>query len=197
MQPLQYGKFSKQNADGVSSAFTLCSKLFLLYNDANARLICVLITVCLCSRQAGHIELAERLVECQYELTDRLAFYLCGRRPGKTLPLFVSTSHILVLCTTTQWSRVIVFTHFLCFTLLRSQEWPLYHPSNGRQVWTMTLFVTLFVISVRCLYAWCDLTAWNNFISILGLCSYLPFDTPMMVSVQCVYLRDYVYLGAV
>uniref|UniRef100_A0AAY4EVF9 Arf-GAP domain-containing protein n=1 Tax=Denticeps clupeoides TaxID=299321 RepID=A0AAY4EVF9_9TELE len=33
------------------------------------------------ARQAGQIELAERLVECQYELTDRLAFYLCGRRP--------------------------------------------------------------------------------------------------------------------
>uniref|UniRef100_A0A8C5HAV8 Arf-GAP domain-containing protein n=1 Tax=Gouania willdenowi TaxID=441366 RepID=A0A8C5HAV8_GOUWI len=33
------------------------------------------------ARQAGHMELAERLVECQYELTDRLAFYLCGRRP--------------------------------------------------------------------------------------------------------------------
>ncbi|XP_031716599.1 ARF GTPase-activating protein GIT1 isoform X2 [Anarrhichthys ocellatus] len=33
------------------------------------------------ARQAGHIELADRLVECQYELTDRLAFYLCGRRP--------------------------------------------------------------------------------------------------------------------
>lgn len=38
--------------------------------------------VCLC-REAGHHELAERLVEIQYELTDRLAFYLCGRRPGK------------------------------------------------------------------------------------------------------------------
>uniref|UniRef100_A0A8C6LN39 G protein-coupled receptor kinase interacting ArfGAP 2b n=1 Tax=Nothobranchius furzeri TaxID=105023 RepID=A0A8C6LN39_NOTFU len=33
------------------------------------------------ARQAGHHELAERLVEIQYELTDRLAFYLCGRRP--------------------------------------------------------------------------------------------------------------------
>ncbi|XP_037548115.1 ARF GTPase-activating protein GIT2b isoform X4 [Nematolebias whitei] len=33
------------------------------------------------ARQAGHFELAERLVEIQYELTDRLAFYLCGRRP--------------------------------------------------------------------------------------------------------------------
>ncbi|EHH57841.1 hypothetical protein EGM_07570 [Macaca fascicularis] len=35
------------------------------------------------ARQAGHHELAERLVECQYELTDRLAFYLCGRKPGE------------------------------------------------------------------------------------------------------------------
>uniref|UniRef100_A0A7N6BKT0 Arf-GAP domain-containing protein n=1 Tax=Anabas testudineus TaxID=64144 RepID=A0A7N6BKT0_ANATE len=34
------------------------------------------------ARQAGHQELAERLVEIQYELTDRLTFYLCGRRPG-------------------------------------------------------------------------------------------------------------------
>lgn len=39
--------------------------------------------LCLLHRQAGQVELAERLVECQYELTDRLAFYLCGRRPGK------------------------------------------------------------------------------------------------------------------
>uniref|UniRef100_W5KA43 GIT ArfGAP 2 n=1 Tax=Astyanax mexicanus TaxID=7994 RepID=W5KA43_ASTMX len=33
------------------------------------------------ARQAGHPDLADRLVEIQYELTDRLAFYLCGRRP--------------------------------------------------------------------------------------------------------------------
>ncbi|KAG7245794.1 hypothetical protein CRUP_004155, partial [Coryphaenoides rupestris] len=32
-------------------------------------------------RQAGHQEVADRLVEIQYELTDRLTFYLCGRRP--------------------------------------------------------------------------------------------------------------------
>uniref|UniRef100_A0A670ZLF8 GIT ArfGAP 1 n=1 Tax=Pseudonaja textilis TaxID=8673 RepID=A0A670ZLF8_PSETE len=32
------------------------------------------------ARQASQHELAERLVECQYELTDRLAFYLCGRK---------------------------------------------------------------------------------------------------------------------
>ncbi|KAM8814577.1 ARF GTPase-activating protein GIT2 isoform 6-T6 [Rhynchonycteris naso] len=33
------------------------------------------------ARQGGHHELAERLVEIQYELTDRLSFYLCGRKP--------------------------------------------------------------------------------------------------------------------
>ncbi|XP_064209582.1 ARF GTPase-activating protein GIT2a isoform X2 [Anguilla rostrata] len=33
------------------------------------------------ARQAGHPDLADRLVEIQYELTDRLAFYLCGRKP--------------------------------------------------------------------------------------------------------------------
>uniref|UniRef100_A0A6Q2XF89 Arf-GAP domain-containing protein n=1 Tax=Esox lucius TaxID=8010 RepID=A0A6Q2XF89_ESOLU len=36
------------------------------------------------ARQAGHHDLAERLVEIQYELTDRLAFYLCGRKPDQT-----------------------------------------------------------------------------------------------------------------
>ncbi|XP_014027602.1 ARF GTPase-activating protein GIT2 isoform X1 [Salmo salar] len=33
------------------------------------------------ARQAGYLDLADRLVEIQYELTDRLAFYLCGRKP--------------------------------------------------------------------------------------------------------------------
>ncbi|KAM4746410.1 ARF GTPase-activating protein GIT2a isoform 4-T4 [Anableps anableps] len=33
------------------------------------------------AREAGHYDLADRLVEIQYELTDRLAFYLCGRKP--------------------------------------------------------------------------------------------------------------------
>uniref|UniRef100_A0A452RMB1 GIT ArfGAP 2 n=1 Tax=Ursus americanus TaxID=9643 RepID=A0A452RMB1_URSAM len=37
------------------------------------------------ARQGGHHELAERLVEIQYELTDRLAFYLCGRKPGDSV----------------------------------------------------------------------------------------------------------------
>ncbi|XP_041855045.1 ARF GTPase-activating protein GIT2a isoform X2 [Melanotaenia boesemani] len=33
------------------------------------------------ARESGHHDLADRLVEIQYELTDRLAFYLCGRKP--------------------------------------------------------------------------------------------------------------------
>ncbi|XP_076876718.1 ARF GTPase-activating protein GIT2b isoform X2 [Brachyhypopomus gauderio] len=33
------------------------------------------------ARQSGHQDLADRLVEIQFELSDRLAFYLCGRRP--------------------------------------------------------------------------------------------------------------------
>ncbi|XP_013869831.1 ARF GTPase-activating protein GIT2a isoform X5 [Austrofundulus limnaeus] len=33
------------------------------------------------AREAGHHDLADRLVEIQYELTDRLAFYLYGRKP--------------------------------------------------------------------------------------------------------------------
>uniref|UniRef100_A0AAQ4QVR1 GIT ArfGAP 2 n=1 Tax=Gasterosteus aculeatus aculeatus TaxID=481459 RepID=A0AAQ4QVR1_GASAC len=39
------------------------------------------------AREAGHQDLADRLVEIQYELTDRLAFYLCGRKPGIGLDL--------------------------------------------------------------------------------------------------------------
>lgn len=31
------------------------------------------------------MDMADRLVECQYELTDGLAFYLCNRRPGNIL----------------------------------------------------------------------------------------------------------------
>uniref|UniRef100_A0A9J7ZJ81 GIT ArfGAP 1 n=1 Tax=Cyprinus carpio carpio TaxID=630221 RepID=A0A9J7ZJ81_CYPCA len=49
------------------------------------------------ARQAGHVELAERLVECQYELTDRLAFYLCGRRPGELRHPFILVSVSLSL----------------------------------------------------------------------------------------------------
>ncbi|XP_043966843.1 ARF GTPase-activating protein GIT2a isoform X8 [Gambusia affinis] len=33
------------------------------------------------AKEVGHYDLADRLVEIQYELTDRLAFYLCGRKP--------------------------------------------------------------------------------------------------------------------
>uniref|UniRef100_A0A8C4Q948 GIT ArfGAP 1 n=1 Tax=Eptatretus burgeri TaxID=7764 RepID=A0A8C4Q948_EPTBU len=32
-------------------------------------------------QKAGHTDLADRLLECQYELTDRLLSYVCGRKP--------------------------------------------------------------------------------------------------------------------
>lgn len=32
-------------------------------------------------REAGYHDIATRLIEFQYEVTDRLAFYLCGRKP--------------------------------------------------------------------------------------------------------------------
>uniref|UniRef100_A0A8C4UCQ6 GIT ArfGAP 2 n=1 Tax=Falco tinnunculus TaxID=100819 RepID=A0A8C4UCQ6_FALTI len=44
------------------------------------------------ARQGGHHELAERLVEIQYELTDRLAFYLCGRKPDVMITFFFHSS---------------------------------------------------------------------------------------------------------
>uniref|UniRef100_A0AAX7VF71 Arf-GAP domain-containing protein n=1 Tax=Astatotilapia calliptera TaxID=8154 RepID=A0AAX7VF71_ASTCA len=55
-----------------------------------------------CAREAGHNDLADRLVEIQYELTDRLAFYLCGRKPDHK-----SGQHFIVpqmQCSQTQFS---------------------------------------------------------------------------------------------
>uniref|UniRef100_A0A670JM77 GIT ArfGAP 2 n=1 Tax=Podarcis muralis TaxID=64176 RepID=A0A670JM77_PODMU len=46
------------------------------------------------AKQGGHHELAERLAEIQYELTDRLAFYLCGRKPGKGLTSSLDLSEL-------------------------------------------------------------------------------------------------------
>ncbi|XP_052801064.1 ARF GTPase-activating protein GIT2-like isoform X2 [Mya arenaria] len=33
------------------------------------------------AKAEGHEDIANRLVECQYELTDRLTYYLCGKKP--------------------------------------------------------------------------------------------------------------------
>ena len=59
-------------------------------------------------RIAGYHELADRLIDCQYELTDRLAFYLCGRKPGKadvsTMDTFGVTFCLwLYYCRSQQW----------------------------------------------------------------------------------------------
>jgi G protein-coupled receptor kinase interacting protein 2 len=29
----------------------------------------------------GHLDLAERLVECMYEVTDKLTYFLCNQKP--------------------------------------------------------------------------------------------------------------------
>ncbi|KAK0095721.1 hypothetical protein PV326_007594 [Microctonus aethiopoides] len=34
------------------------------------------------AKAAGNLELAQRLVECMYQLTDRLSFYICSRKPN-------------------------------------------------------------------------------------------------------------------
>ena len=34
-----------------------------------------------CARIAGHHQLADRLIECQYELTDKLSLFVSGRKP--------------------------------------------------------------------------------------------------------------------
>jgi len=31
--------------------------------------------------RSQHVDIAHRLVECQFELTDTLAYYLCSRKP--------------------------------------------------------------------------------------------------------------------
>ncbi|XP_071503541.1 ARF GTPase-activating protein GIT2-like [Diadema antillarum] len=43
------------------------------------------------AKEEGHLELAERLIQCQYELTDRLTFFVCGKRPDHT-----SNVHFLI-----------------------------------------------------------------------------------------------------
>lgn len=37
------------------------------------------------SRIAGHHQLADRLIECQYELSDKLSVFLCGRKPNHSI----------------------------------------------------------------------------------------------------------------
>lgn len=33
-------------------------------------------------RMAGHIDLSERIIECMYEVTDRLTYHICSRKPS-------------------------------------------------------------------------------------------------------------------
>jgi hypothetical protein len=33
-------------------------------------------------RMAGHIDLSERIIECTYEVSDRLTYHICSRKPS-------------------------------------------------------------------------------------------------------------------
>ncbi|XP_034950265.1 ARF GTPase-activating protein GIT1 [Chelonus insularis] len=43
------------------------------------------------ARITGHLELAERLIECMYEVTDRLTYFLCSRKPDHR-----TTEHLII-----------------------------------------------------------------------------------------------------
>jgi len=55
------------------------------------------------SREAGHRDLAQRLFEMQYELTDRLGFYLCGRKPG----LYTCVAIVTYMTATRQLCKIL------------------------------------------------------------------------------------------
>ena len=70
------------------SIMSLCSPTVHVYYSMYGALVAIDKSVLLMfvHRLDGHIDLSERLIECQYELTDGLAYYLCSRRPGQLLP---------------------------------------------------------------------------------------------------------------
>lgn len=44
-----------------------------------------MIVIFLLFRMAGHMDLSDRLIECMYELTDRLTSFICSRKPNHRL----------------------------------------------------------------------------------------------------------------
>ena len=77
---------------------------------------------CFC-REAGFTNIAQRLIEVQYELTDRLTYYLCGRRPGYCLFLFLFRLAWLMLSYT--------FTIFVYLVLIDSYSFHCPDHQNG------------------------------------------------------------------
>lgn len=135
----------------------------------------------LCSRQAGHVELAERLVECQYELTDRLAFYLCGRRPGNpprrgrarraspvtSVTFAVAFTPLFSLLSSPFPSPSPQITRMAIISFLKWRTGMHRDPSSFLFFWNEVL------VSPLCLHACCGLIACSVFVSILALCSSL------------------------
>ena len=73
------------------------------------------------SRLEGHEEIADRLVECQYELTDRLAYYLCGKKPGIAGKLPSSSDPYI------SFRPPESYTHSHAYILTNSACWVIFH----------------------------------------------------------------------
>jgi G protein-coupled receptor kinase interactor 2 len=49
------------------------------------------------ARQNQFAQLADRLVEASYEVTDRIIYFLCGRKPDHTVSSFIYFLHQLIM----------------------------------------------------------------------------------------------------
>jgi G protein-coupled receptor kinase interacting protein 2 len=58
-----------------------------------------------CARIAGHHQLADRLIEMQYELADKLSFFLCGRKPMHSMG-----EHYLIPNVAGRWATIRVLS---------------------------------------------------------------------------------------
>ena len=56
-------------------------------------------------RIAGHHQLADRLIEMQYELADKLSFFLCGRKPMHSMG-----EHYLIPNVAGRWATIRVLS---------------------------------------------------------------------------------------
>lgn len=49
-------------------------------------------------RITGHLDLADRLIECMYQVTDRLTYFICSRKPDHR-----TTEHLII----PEWSETL------------------------------------------------------------------------------------------
>lgn len=91
---------------------------------------------------AGHIDLSERIIECMYEVTDRLTYHVCSRKSNhrgdehliiadlasnldKNELALERRNRLQMVCRNSLYSRFIEFTIMLCtFNLLLMFSYP-------------------------------------------------------------------------